>query len=258
MLQQTQVSRVLQMYPRFLSRFPDLATLARAKTSSVIRSWKGMGYNNRSVRLQQLAKSVLGEYGGRLPRTVAELQTLPGVGRYTAHALACLVYDQHVPVVDTNVKRVLSRIFPFQARKRDIWNLAEMALPSTKAQRWNQALMDLGATICTSANPKCRDCPVAKLCPSAFRMKRRIARPAKTEPSRDGLPNRIYRGRVIDVLRHFPNRDYVSLPRLGRKVKDSYSKLDEQWLEWLMKGLEKDGLVILRKTPRGYAASLPR
>lgn len=258
MLQQTQVSRVLQMYPRFLKRFPSFSSLANARTSSVIRAWRGMGYNNRAVRLQHLARTVLSAHQGRLPTTIESLEKLPGIGKYTAHALACLAFNQHVPVVDTNIRRVLSRLFPAQAKKLDIWALAAIALPSRSAHRWNQALMDLGATVCTSANPKCRICPVVKLCPSSFRVQRSTELRATPEPSRDGLPNRIYRGRIVDALRRTTGSNYVSFAHLGRKVKDSYSIQDEPWLERLMKALEKDGLVVLKKTPKGYFASLPQ
>ncbi len=249
---------MLQTYPRFLKRFPDFNTLARARTSSVIRAWKGMGYNSRAVRLRHLARIVLHKYHGRLPTTVEDLQLLPGVGMYTAHALACLAFNEHVPVVDTNIKRVLSRLFPAQAKKIDIWRLAEMTLPKRNAAHWNQARMDLGATICTAFNPKCNSCPVAKFCPNAFRILRSTKRREKTEPTRDGFPNRIYRGRIIDALIHSPRRNFIPIRQLGHQIKGSYSRHDEDWLVQLMKDLEKDGLVALKKSKKGLAASLPR
>jgi A/G-specific adenine glycosylase len=258
MLQQTQVGRVLQKYPQFLKRFPGFATLARAHTSSVIRAWKGMGYNNRSVRLQRLAQILCTEGDGRLPRTIEELQLLPGIGKYTAHALACLAFDQHLPVVDTNIKRVLGRLFPHQAKRMDIWKLAEMTLPGRHAHIWNQALMDLGATICTSLSPACDSCPVAMLCPSAFRIQKQNSALTRTEPLRNGLPNRIYRGRIVDVLRNSPRRKFIPATRLGNQIKDSYSTQDDAWLLRLMKSLEKDGLIVMRYTRAGIAASLPQ
>jgi A/G-specific adenine glycosylase len=258
MLQQTQVSRVLQKYPQFLKRFPDFASLAKAKTSSVIRAWKGMGYNNRAVRLQQLARILYVEGDGRLPRTVDELQLLPGIGKYTAHALACLAFNQHLPVVDTNIKRVLGRLFPVLAKRMDIWKLAEMALPRRHAHLWNQALMDLGATICTSLSPRCEACPVVKLCPSAFQIQKRNVPSTRREPSHDGLPNRIYRGRIVDVLRNSQRRSFIPATRLGNQIKDSFSAQDEAWLLRLMKSLERDGLIVMRYTKAGIAASLPQ
>ncbi|MGH2569330.1 MAG: A/G-specific adenine glycosylase, partial [Bacteroidota bacterium] len=124
MLQQTQVGRVLEKYPSFLRRFPDIQSLARAKKSSVIKAWRGMGYNNRAVRLQQLARIVRHSQGGKLPRTVEELQNLPGIGRYTAHALACFAFRRPLQVVDTNVRRILSRLFPSETKRRDVWDVA--------------------------------------------------------------------------------------------------------------------------------------
>jgi A/G-specific adenine glycosylase len=258
MLQQTQVSRVLLKYPQFLKRFPEFGSLARANTSSVIREWKGMGYNNRAVRLQKLARIVIADFGGNLPTSVDELQSLPGIGKYTANALACLAFDQHVPVVDTNIIRVLGRIFPKESTRMDIWKLAELVLPKRKAHVWNQALMDLGATICTSRSPRCDVCPVTILCPSAFRMQKKPLMSAKKEPSRDGLPNRIYRGRIVDALRLAQRNRFVLAARLGKLIKHSFSRSDKKWLDHLMEGLEKDGLIILKHTRTGLAASLPQ
>lgn len=257
MLQQTQVSRVLQIYPVFLKRFPDFGSLARARTSSVIRAWKGMGYNNRAIRLQQVARTLLRNHRGALPTDVETLQTLPGIGKYTAHALVCLVHHKHVPVVDTNISRVLSRIYPPEARKMDIWDLAAITLPRRSADRWNQALMDLGAMVCTSSAPKCGMCPVAKYCPSAFRVSPNKRTRNLHEPSRDGLPNRIYRGRIVSALRETRATQFISAHKLGHTVKPSYSLRDKKWLEQLVRGLEKDGLVVIRRTKLGLAVALP-
>lgn len=258
MLQQTQVSRVLEKYPRFIKRFPSFAILANARMSSVIREWMGMGYNNRAVRLQQLANIVVSQYRGKLPNSITELQLLPGVGKYTAHAIAYLVHNHNVPIVDTNVKRVLTRVFPAKARKLDIWDLAASILPARRAQIWNQALMDLGATICTALSPKCGVCPISNYCPSAFKNHKVDRQQKLPEPSRDGVPNRIYRGRIVDVLRNSgPNR-FISLNRIGRQIKGSFSTRDEGWLSGLVRDLEQDGLVTLKHTARGIIASLPQ
>jgi A/G-specific adenine glycosylase len=258
MLQQTQVNRVLEKYPEFLNRFPNFITLARANTSSVIRSWKGLGYNNRVVRLQLLARWVVRENGGRLPQTIPQLQSLPGVGKYTAHALACFAFNKNVPVVDINVERVLKRLYPSDAKRLDAWSLAERVLPGKKAYDWNQALMDLGSTICVSSNPRCSECPAVTLCPSAFKVKKTAWSQKRIEPSRDGLPNRIYRGRIVEVLRHTSPNHSVSLSRLGRQIKQPFSKQDAAWLMGLLSRLEEDGLVALKRTRSGLLASLPR
>ncbi len=247
---------MLLKYPRFIKHFPSFASLARAKASSVIREWKGMGYNNRAIRLQRLAQIVVSRHHGKLPKSIEALQSLPGIGRYTAHAVACLVHGQNVPVVDTNVKRVLSRLFPLSVRKVDSWEIAEKILPSRNAHIWNQALMDLGATICVASSPKCGICPVARFCPSSFKVRRPVASRRISEPSRDGLPDRIYRGRIIDVLRNAKDDNPVPLHRIGRKIKDPFAARDKNWLLRLMKSLERDGLISLKSTPRGTTASL--
>ena len=258
MLQQTQVSRVLTKYPQFLKRFPSLKTLARAKTSDVIKAWEGLGYNNRALRLQRLAITVLNEHRGRLPGSIQELNALPGIGRYTAHALACFSFGQHVAVVDTNIKRVLARISPPNRRtpapEEDLWVLAESLLPQRHSHDWNQALMDLGATICTAARPKCDLCPLVKLCPSAHQVRGRKPGPGKSERGRDGIPNRIYRGRTIQALRELRTRETMTFFALARKIKPDFKSVDRRWFASLLRDLQKDGLIHLRA---GNRISLP-
>jgi A/G-specific adenine glycosylase len=255
MLQQTQVSRVLLKYPRFLSRFPSLKRLAKARTSDVIKSWEGMGYNSRALRLQKLAVIIFERYGGRLPENIQDLEALPGIGGYTAHALASFSFGQHVPVVDTNIKRVLTRVCrpksrPSGAKKEDIWELAESLLPPRQSHDWNQALMDLGATICTAAHPGCDRCPLVDLCPSAHRVRRRIPATRKTEPGRSGIPNRIYRGRIIQTLRELKTRQSKTRSELARKVKPGFKSADRRWFESLLQGLASDGLIRMRSRNR--------
>src|SRR6266480_3364019 len=153
MLQQTQVDRVLPKYQQFLAAFPTLAALADAPTAEVISVWVPLGYNTRAVRLQSIARQVMAEYEGRIPDTIDELLKLKGIGRYTAGAIACFAYHKQVATVDTNIRRVLQRIFlgfeyP-EPRLNDIQALAlaEQVLPVGEAYNWNQALMDLGATV---------------------------------------------------------------------------------------------------------------
>src|SRR5579885_650843 len=152
MLQQTQVDRVLPKYREFLERFPTLAALAEAPTADVIRAWAPLGYNMRAVRLQSIARQVVAEYGGQIPLQAAELSRLKGVGRYTAGAIACFAHRQQVATVDTNIRRVLYRVFigieqpDAPVREEQSWALAEKVLPPGEAYSWNQALMDLGAT----------------------------------------------------------------------------------------------------------------
>jgi A/G-specific adenine glycosylase len=161
MLQQTQVSRVLEYFPRFMARFPTVRSLAGARPKAVMEQWNGLGYYARARNLHKLAKQVA-ESGDRIPDDPEDLRTLPGVGRYTAGAVACFAYEKPVPTVDTNVRRVLERAFG----SKDVWELAEQLVPKKgeRAWRFNQALMELGALVCTARKPKCPECPVRGTC----------------------------------------------------------------------------------------------
>ncbi|MDP1890214.1 MAG: hypothetical protein Q8K55_04925 [Gemmatimonadaceae bacterium] len=178
MLQQTQVSRVLDFYERFLARFPDLASLASAREAHVVAQWRGLGYYARARNLHKLARRVVREeasvYGGTLPAAPDALRALPGVGAYTAGAVASFAYEQRAALVDTNVARVLQRCFAptlHPKRSRDLarlWVIAEAVLPRTGRAGWthNQALMELGALVCTARVKHCGRCPVRTLCKS--------------------------------------------------------------------------------------------
>jgi len=170
MLQQTQVSRVAEYYPRFLERFPDLETLARARPRAVREAWEGLGYYARARNLHSLAKQV-SDAGGQVPDDPAELAKLPGVGPYTAGAVASFAYEKPVPAVDTNVNRVLRRVFVDRATgngqgARKVWDLARALVPKDGKRAWNfnQAVMELGALICVARKPKCEQCPVRPDC----------------------------------------------------------------------------------------------
>lgn len=173
MLQQTQVERVLPKYREFLERFPTLGGLAEAPTADVIRAWSPLGYNVRAVRLQLIARQAVAEHGGTLPDTLEALLALKGIGRYTAGAIACFAFGLPVATVDTNIRRVLWRMLrgvePLewptgQRAARVLLDLAVWALPPGQEYDWQQALMDLGATICVSRQPGCERCPVANAC----------------------------------------------------------------------------------------------
>ena len=172
MLQQTQVRRVREFYPRFLARYPTIEELAAASLDAVCESWAGLGYYARARHLHRAARQVVRERAGVLPSESKELERLPGIGRYTAGAVASLAFGRDVPAVDTNVARVLSRVFRVRGERksaphtRRIWALAGALVPHGRAADWNQALMDLGATICVARAPRCRACPVAPVCGS--------------------------------------------------------------------------------------------
>ena len=173
MLQQTQVERVLPKYREWMARFPTLAALAAASAGEAIQAWAGLGYNSRAVRLHAIARQAVAEYGAALPGTLEGLLALKGIGRYTAGAVACFAFGLPVATVDTNIRRVLWRVFrgiepaewPAGERAtREALRLAEWALPPERAYDWQQALMDLGATICVSRRPLCERCPLRACC----------------------------------------------------------------------------------------------
>ena len=169
MLQQTQVSRVLEYFPRFMARFPTITSLAGAGPKAVMEEWDGLGYYARARNLHKLAREVTRRNDGTLPDSPEDLRTLPGVGRYTAGAVACFAYEKPVPTVDTNVRRVLTRVFgnaKVEMRNAELWKLASRLVPKDgpRAWRFNQALMELGALVCTARKPKCPECPVRSDC----------------------------------------------------------------------------------------------
>jgi A/G-specific adenine glycosylase len=171
MLQQTQVARVTEYYPRFLNAFPTLHQLAAAPAARVREEWTGLGYYRRATNLQRLAQEVMALHGGSLPAEPEQLRRLPGVGRYTAGAVASFAFERPVAAVDTNVARVLRRAFhprlPRSARgERHIWQTATALLPRSGSAAWafNQAIMELGALVCTARVARCGVCPVRRVC----------------------------------------------------------------------------------------------
>lgn len=170
MLQQTQVTTVSPYYERFLSRFPAVEALATAPLDEVLKLWEGLGYYSRARNLHRAAQIIVDEFGGEFPATVDDLLKLPGVGRYTAGAVASLAFNVDAPVVDGNVTRVLVRLFNItddvtsSATKRRLWKLAEDMLPAGQAGLWNEALMELGRRVCIPRGPRCGVCPLADHC----------------------------------------------------------------------------------------------
>ncbi len=170
MLQQTQVQTVIPYYHRFVKTFPSFKALARAPLNRVLKRWEGLGYYSRARNLHALAKQVMRKHHGKLPRTYQEILRFPGIGRYTAGAVLSIAYDQPYPVLDGNVQRVLTRYFLIQnnikelATQKKLWDLAARLVPQKNAGDYNQALMELGAMICTARAPACVQCPLRPGC----------------------------------------------------------------------------------------------
>jgi A/G-specific adenine glycosylase len=164
MLQQTRVAAVLEHYRLFLERFPDIAGLAAASESSVLAAWSGLGYYRRARMLHQCAREVVQEYRGCFPQSSKALQSLPGIGRYTAAAIASIAFAEPVAVADGNVERVLQRVTGAKLTSAETWRHAEKFLSHSRPGDFNQAMMELGATVCTPRQPSCETCPVRKCC----------------------------------------------------------------------------------------------
>jgi A/G-specific adenine glycosylase len=172
MLQQTQVSRVIGFYDRFLDRFPTMDAVARATPARVREAWEGLGYYARARNLHALARAVVRDRRGALPSDVATLRTLPGIGAYTAGAVASFAFEQRAAAVDTNVARVLRRVFAPRAGAAKVWEIAGRILPRSGRAAWthNQAVMELGALVCTARRPGCAQCPVRSECRTGARL----------------------------------------------------------------------------------------
>lgn len=170
MLQQTQVTTVIPFYIEWLRRFRDVRALAAASESDVLHAWQGLGYYSRARNLHAAAKTIVNTHGGVFPSNPAELQKLPGFGRYTANAVATFAFDLSVPIVEANTARVLARLQNYRQRidsgagREHLWSFATALLPATNGATHNSALMDVGATVCVSGEPRCAICPVRGFC----------------------------------------------------------------------------------------------
>ena len=187
MLQQTQVATVIPYYERWLRRFPSIGKLARASEAQVLHAWQGLGYYSRARNLHASAKILRDKFCAMFPTDSAELARLPGVGRYTANAIATFAFDRSVPIVEANIARVLSRVSNLQisidrrAGQNALWRTAQMLLPKRAGRIHNSALLDLGATVCRARNPQCPACPVRSFC----RAEDVSLLPIKKKPSRE-------------------------------------------------------------------------
>lgn len=261
MLQQTQVDRVIPFYRAFLKRFPNWKTLANAKTADLIHAWAGLGYNRRALYLRESARVVIanGE-----PTNEKEWRMLKGVGPYAAAALAAFVNGERTTVIDTNIRRVIGRSFlgiPYPSLADD--DRVRRALTTYSPRRIHpselpQALMDLGAAICTARSPSCAVCPLREACASSRRFlsahppqPRRRATTERRHAEKP-FPDRIYRGRILAWVRL---HGATPVSDLGSSIDTEFSpREDATWLRAMVARLAKDGLLIMR---RGDIVSLP-
>jgi A/G-specific adenine glycosylase len=209
MLQQTQAARVEPLWLAFCERFPTPADLAVAPVGDAMTLWRGLGYNRRAINLHRAASAIVARHDGRVPSDLAALQELPGIGDYTARAVLAFAFGRDTGPVDTNVARVLSRAAHGAPLGRaSLQRLADDLVPPGEGRDWSQALMDLGASICTARAPRCDACPVHAVC--AWRRDPHAGDPASSGPARARSQaafkgsDRYHRGRLVDALRHGP------------------------------------------------------
>ena len=170
MLQQTQVDRVAPKYEQWVEKYPTLDALAKARPRDLVRTWYPLGYNIRPRRLHAIARESVARYGGALPDDEATLRSFKGIGAYTAGAILSFAFGRRAAILDTNVARVLHRVFVGKgnqrshAMQRHLWNVSETLLPRRHVFDYNQGLMDFGATVCTARNPRCTGCPLTAMC----------------------------------------------------------------------------------------------
>lgn len=253
MAQQTQVSRVELAWPPFMARFPSPSTLAAAATSDVLRAWAGLGYNRRALGLQRAARQLVERHEGRVPRSLAELEALPGVGPYTARAVAAIAFGLPVAAVDTNVRRVVGRLLGLAGEgspRLALQAAADGLVDPQRSADWTHAVMDLGATVCR-ARPICAACPISDWCAAAATAQGRAAsRPQpgastgrdqagdRSRPARPSFPQtrRWLRGRIVARLRETPPGRWQ---QLGGPLGDHSAVAVQEALL----ALERDGLV---------------
>jgi A/G-specific adenine glycosylase len=208
MLQQTRVAAVVEYYTSFLRRFPTVAKLAAARESSVLAAWSGLGYYRRARMLHAAAKKLVRDREGKFPTTAEELRELPGVGRYTAAAIASIAFDHPVAVVDGNVERLLQRVLGKMLASEELWTTANHLLAAKRPGDFNQAVMELGATVCTPRQPKCLVCPVMEMCATRGQLKST----AKPPRQRKREIHYVFDGREDQVLLVQRARDAALMP----------------------------------------------
>ena len=255
MAQQTQAARAGEAWGRFMDRFPTAAALAAASPADVLRAWHGLGYNRRALNLWRAARRIVDEHGGRVPSEVAALEALPGVGPYTARAVAAIAFGVPVGAVDTNVRRVLGRIVAGDAAALGaaaMQMVADAAVPQDRSGPWTHALMDLGASLCGPSTPLCGSCPAQTWC-----------RFAKAGPTRSQLSttrsttvpfpatSRWLRGQIVARLQASVDDDWVA-------IEAPIGSHDGAAVRAAIIGLARDGLVELDGAMTGLGAETDR
>jgi A/G-specific adenine glycosylase len=259
MAQQTQAARAGEAWTRFLDAFPTVVTLAAASPADVLRAWRGLGYNRRATNLWRAAQAIVAIHGGRVPHGIQALEALPGVGPYTARAVAAIAFGTRVGAVDTNVRRVIGRMTagdPATLDRATLQSLADAAVPAGRSADWTHAVMDLGAIVCTPRRPDCEACPVRTWCRYAARVDGvgSVSTARESRPPSTPFPatTRWLRGRIVDRLRT-PAGNGWSI------IETPIGTHDDAAVRAALDGLAGEGLVELDRTsqPGRQLARLP-
>jgi A/G-specific adenine glycosylase len=261
MAQQTQAERAAGYWTRWMARWPTVRDLAAAPVADVVRAWAGLGYNRRAVSLHRAAQAIVRDHGGEVPASVEELEALPGVGPYTARAVAAIAFGTAVGAVDVNVRRVLGRITaggPEAYAPAEMQALADAVVPRDDAAAWTHALMDVGSRLCKPSKPRCADCPAYAWCRFAAG-ERPASSPAMASGStgrkRTAPPfettSRWLRGRVLEQARSASDGAWVAYP-------DAIGSHGAGAVREAVLSLGSDGLLDVREADHGLEARLPR
>ncbi|MBL8003616.1 MAG: hypothetical protein JNL36_00840 [Candidatus Kapabacteria bacterium] len=246
MLQQTQVSRVIEKFTEFIEAFPTIFEVASASNEQIIRFWNGLGYNSRALRLKKTCDAIVKDNNGVIPYSYNELRSLPGIGDYTASAIVCFAFRVPVVVLDVNVIRVFSRFFSPQVYTTDVINEKEIReslvrmLPKEHSSEFFQAIMDVARLYCKKSSPNCNECPLSPKCKSNNKLVfKKVTK--RLEPSYLGFPRRIWRGRVLKIVtEHYS----ISVDEIVQILEMS-EHID--WITTIIHLLEKDGLIEFEK-----------
>jgi A/G-specific adenine glycosylase len=252
MLQQIQVKRAVPFYEAFVERFPTPRALAEAPLAEAIRAWGDLGRYRRVVNLHRTARILLDEFDGEVPFDPGELVKLPGIGPYTAGAVACFAFERDAAFLDTNVRRVLHRLFfgaevpEPTAKEKQLLSLAEALVPRGRGWEWGQSVIEFGALRCTARKPLCEPCPLSDLCAARPTIRAKLATLPRAEKAarRYEGSNRYHRGRVLAALRE-ASEGGVTLRELGEGLREGFGEGELLWLLVVVGSLEKDGLVVV-------------
>jgi A/G-specific adenine glycosylase len=239
MSQQTQIERIAPAWERFIARWPDATSLANAGTRDLLRAWAGLGYNRRALALREAARAVVRDHGGKVPSNLAALERLPGVGPYTARAVAASGFSVPVAPLDVNVRRVVRRVIGGEPSAKHLQAEADGLVERRDPRAWLDGVMDLAATVCTARAPRCTECPLRSMCVAHTTGGELSAKAARPKAQRFTSTNRWLRGRLLAAVREAPSGAWVHAPD-GLGVHDRGAVLAA------LRGLERDGFVELR------------